>query len=263
MSELSTLIEQLYQEGIERGGLDKQPAMMTSVSDEKIISEEEIHATRLLRVAREMAALLRQEDQPNLNQPAPSQEARLLILNHWESMMQKMAGIRQHMQSLEQDILKMQPWGNFDVMKVEQLAQHGCHIRFWTLDSATMEQQKEERWFVASSALIVANDGETAHFVTVTMGQERPIVPPEAIEVELCPSPVSTLIMLQTRDKDSLKRLDTLLGDYALCHYGEVYAALRCSLPEGAEMPEIEPDKQNSTLTRLWAKISGKIKVKS
>ena len=38
---------------------------------------------------------------------------------------------------------------------------------------------------------------------------------------------------------DSLKKMETLLGDYALVHYGEVYSALRKKLPKGTELPHL------------------------
>lgn len=241
MCPLNELIEQLYQAGVEEGRLATSP---TSIEPYLPHTDSQADVSRLLRVLTEMSSMLRLEDQPEINPQPPTEEARLLILNHWESMMQKERGIRQHMQSLDQDIIKMQPWGNFDVMKVDQLHAFGCHLRFWTIDT-NLPSWDPDSWIPSTGDLIVSRDGGIIHLVTVTLGDQMPNVPIEAQEVEICPCPISTLIMLQTRDKDSLRKLDTLLGDYALCHYGEVYTALRQVLPEGTPLPQLEPEHRS------------------
>ncbi len=235
MTELNSLIERLYKEGIEQGGLPEQSVELPFLSDYK---EEEVDTKRMYRVLSEMATLLNEDDQPTI-EDSPSEEALLRILNHWEAMTKSIQGIKEHMQSLEQDIVKMQPWGDFDVMKVEQLANHGCHIRFWKINGELLASRIAESWFIENNVLIVTEDFDASYFVTVTASEEKPSVPADAEEVTICPCPVSTLIMLQTRDKDTLKKMETLLGDYALVHYGEVYSALRKKLPEGTELPQL------------------------
>ncbi len=255
MTELNELIERLYSETIERGELPKPSTETTSFSEN---DEEEADTQRMLHVLNEMGALLDEDDQPKIEE-SPSEEALLRILNHWESMIHSVQGIKEHMQSLEQDIVKMQPWGDFDVMKVEQLAHHGCQIRFWKMDSTRLSAQLTDPWFIDYNALIVAQDSETSYFVTVSDNSNRPPVPAEAEEVNICPCPVSTLIMLQTRDKDSLKRMETLLGDYALVHYGEVYSALRKKLPKGTELPHLAVHREtlSDKLRRFFKKTKG------
>jgi len=235
MTELNILIERLYKEGIEQGGLPEQSVEMLFSSENE---EEEVDTKRMYHVLNEMGALLNEDDQPTI-EDSPSEEALLRILNHWEAMMKSIQGIKEHMQSLEQDIVKMQPWGDFDVMKVEQLANHGCYIRFWKMDSALLASKSAEPWFIENNVLIVTEDVDTSYFVTVSDSEFNPSIPLEAEEVVICPCPVSTLIMLQTRDKDTLKKMETLLGDYALVHYGEVYSALRKKLPAGTELPQL------------------------
>ena len=235
MTELNELIERLYKQGIEQGGLSTPS---TEIPISPAPSEEEVDTRRMFVVLNEMGALLNEDDQPKIEE-SPSEEALLRVLNHWEAMMQSVQGIKEHMQSLEQDIVKMQPWGDFDVTKVEQLSHHGCHIRFWKMNSELLSARLADAWFVECNVLIVTQDIETTYFVTVTDNEEKPPVPSEAEEVVICPCPVSTLIMLQTRDKDTLKKMETLLGDYALVHYGEVYSALRKKLPKDAELPQL------------------------
>jgi len=230
------LIERLYREGIENGRLLEQSAEPPMPSAQA--EEEASETARLQQVMEEMGSMLQRDDQPDMEAVAPDEAACLRILNHWEQMMQSANGLRQHMQSLEQDIVKMQPWGNFDVMKVDELACQGCHIRFWKMPTHILAQRVADGCWQDCLMQVVANETGLSHYVTVTMDDEEPIIPAEAQEVEICPCPVSTLIMLQTRDKDSLRKLETLQGDYALCHYGEVVNALRQALPEGTPLPQ-------------------------
>jgi len=235
MTELNELIERLYKEGIEQGGLPEMAVEMPLSSDK---AEEKADTQRMYHVLIEMGALLNEDDQPTIEE-SPSEEALLRILNHWEAMTHSVQGIKEHMQSLEQDIAKMQPWGDFDVMKVERLADHGCHIRFWKMDGNLLASKVAEPWFIDCNVLVVTRDIDATYFVTVTDSEGNIGVPSEAEEVDICPCPVSTLIMLQTRDKDKLKKMETLLGDYALVHYGEVYSALRKKLPSSVELPQL------------------------
>ncbi|MBO4753546.1 MAG: hypothetical protein J5543_03040 [Bacteroidales bacterium] len=241
MTALNELIERLYNENIGQADQPKPSAEVPSSSDN---SEEEAETRRMLHVLNEMGALLNEDDQPKI-EDSPSEEALLRVLNHWEAMTHSVQGIKEHMQSLELDIAKMQPWGDFDVMKVEQLANHGCYVRFWKMNGELLSQKVEEPWFIECNVLVVSQDIETSYFVTVTDDEDTPSVPAEAEEVIICPCPVSTLIMLQTRDKDSLKKMETLLGDYALVHYGEVYSALRKKLPKNAELPQLVHQRES------------------
>lgn len=237
MNELNELIEHLYKEGIQEGRLPQQAASPNMVDSSA--KEADSRVSRLQRVLAEMASHLQSEDQPNLTLEAPNTEACLRILNHWEQMMQSAEGLRLHMLSLEQDIEKMQPWGDFDVMKVEQLENQGCHLRFWQLPVSLFAIKVAEGWWKDCHMQVISQNQEWSHYVTVTVGDTTCQQPAEAQAVEICPCPISTLIMLQTRDKDSLKKLEAFMGDYALVHYGEVYNALRSALPEGAMLPQL------------------------
>lgn len=238
MNELNELIEQLYKEHTSASKpKDRVAGGLSAIAN----PAEDARISRIRQVLIEMGSLLKAEDQPVVDVEPPTETICLRILNHWESMTHSLHGIKQHMLSLEQDIVKMQPWGNFDVMKVEQLATEGCHIRFWTMPIPKFALYSAEATDQSVRFYPVTQDSEFCYFVTVSEGQETLRMPDGASEVEICPCPVSTLIMLQTRDKDTLKKMETLLGDYALVHYGEVYASLRQALPPGAPMPTLEP----------------------
>lgn len=242
MNELNDLIEGLFHETFEDGRLPQQSAPSVIVPTGPEDPDQQI--MRLRQVLEQMGAMLQSEDQPNMSESAPDEAACLRILNHWEQMMRSANGLRQHMQSLEQDIQKMQPWGNFDVMKVEQLASAGCMIRFWKMPAHQLAMCVAEGVWKTAEMKVIAQEPETVYYVTVSTPTSNVPDVPEADEVEICPCPISTLIMLQTRDKDSLKKLETLQGDYALCHYGEVYNALRQLLPEGTSLPQLHTERQ-------------------
>jgi len=254
LNELNELIEGLYKETCTEGELPQQSAQ-TLLSDAEPDHQSSL-ITRLRQVLDEMGAMLQAEDQPNMTETAPDQAACLRILNHWEQMMLSANGLRQHMQSLERDIEKMQPWGNFDVMKIEQLANAGCMVRFWQMPAHLVALRMAEGYWNSCELREIARDQETCYFVTVSTTDTVLNAPAEAHEVEICPCPISTLIMLQTRDKDSLKKLETLQGDYALCHYGEVYNALRQSLPEGTPIPNLHSNERPNLRQRLHALFS-------
>ena len=233
MSKLKELIDQLYEE-------------VTQQNDE-VISEDgaidsiffsDIDPERLRGSLLQMGELLHIEDMAGMHVATPLviDEAIRLILE-WEGICNSIEGLKRHMRELDADIVRMQPWGDFDVVKLEQLSQHDCHIRFWTLPVDIFATQVTEPWYIDHQATLVSQDAANAYFITISVGNEIPQMPVLAQSVEICPCPVSTLIMLQTRDKDSLKRLKTKQGDFALAHYTELRETLRTLLPDGAELP--------------------------
>lgn len=248
MNKLSDLIESLYQQSHEA------EQTVSAARTAPLASRKEIQTERLQRVLSEMAEELTTEEQPSLDETPPTDEICLRILNHWDSMTQSLQGIQEHMASLETDILKMQPWGDFDVTKLDTLARRGIRLRFWTVSVGQMLEPDAEPLADRASLHLVSQDTDHAYYVSVTPRGAEPRWPDTLHEVEICPCPISTLIMLQTRDKDALRRLRTLRGDYALAHYSEIYSALKAALPEGATMPPFkkEPRGLKGRLQQLF-----------
>lgn len=238
MSELNTLIENLYADYLTAASQGTAPDV-THVEAGAMSAATQAEVERLSATYAEMLEVLGDEAdslEEVLPGTAPDAAAMQLIVTQWQKLRQSIDGLSQHIESLEQDIRTMQPWGDFDVSKVERLRQWGCPLRFWTLRSdrfAQLPTQHPE----GLRLHMVADDGETAYFVTLGMIPTG-FLPPDVRAVELCPSPVSTLIMLQTRDRDSLKRLTTLQGDFALAHCTEVQCALRQLLPADTPLPQ-------------------------
>ena len=238
MSTLNDLIERLYHETITRQHAAAPHPPLAGPSSPPM-PDEGVQLPRLRQALDQMGSLLRAEDELCLDVTPPTDAICIRILNHWEAMMQSIEGIQSHIQSLEADIQRMQPWGDFDVLKVEKLAQSGLQIRFWRMDTLRLAASNGAPWYADSQLLVVSREGSDTYFVTVTPTSTPVPMPPEAHEVTICPSPVSTLIMLQTRYKDSLRKKQSQLEDYALAHYAELYSTLRHALPEGSPLPQL------------------------
>ncbi|MBO7379177.1 MAG: hypothetical protein J6U31_05455, partial [Bacteroidales bacterium] len=107
---------------------------------------------------------------------------------------------------------------------IDQLSRLGQSLRFWRASQFEYNRNRRE-WEDNYQAEIVAFQDDSYYFVTTTPLQAT-IVLQGADEVTICPSPVSTLITLQTQAKDSLRRTQLEIGDFALQHYRSVEAAL-------------------------------------
>lgn len=237
MTTLHELIEDLYQQTM-ADAVPAAPAPDVPAVDDGGSPDDPIVA-RIRRVLGEMGQLLTQDDELRLDVAPPTDEIRLRILNHWEQLTQSIARIREHEQSLEADIARMQPWGDFDVVKVEQLAARGVHIHFWRAPHPLMAAVDAPPLTEGHRLHIISHDSDWTYFVTIADTDCPPAVPAGVQPVEICPCPISTLIMLQTRDKDARRRKEMLREDYALAHYSEVYAALRQALPPGSPLPQL------------------------
>lgn len=246
MSNLKELIDQLYEE-------------VTQVQDEsdwtaptEDSTDLDIDIDRLHRAVSQMTACLQHEDLIDLQEQQPLEaEDVARLLWQWEDLCNSIDGLNRHIQELDADIVRMQPWGDFDVVKVEQLRERDCRVRFWKMPVSLMASMAAESWYTDHQATVISHDQANAYFITVSLGDEQPAMPLQAKEIEICPCPVSTLIMLQTRDKDSLKRIHNLQGDFALAHYAELRETLRHLLPPGAELPKKKISHRQAIKTRL------------
>ncbi len=247
MSNLKELIDRLYDEVVQsQDAADPD----TPLADEWEGSD--LDTERLRGALTQMASCLQPEDmQDTQDGEVLDIETTSRLLAQWGNLCSSMEGLHRHMKELDADINRMQPWGDFDVVKLEQLKQHDCQVLFWTMPIDVYAAQATEPWFTDSQALLVSEDTSLAYFITLQLGNEEVVLPPEATRVEICPCPVSTLIMLQTRDKDSLKRLQTMQGDFALAHYAELRETLRSLLPAGASLPGQKLSRRQQLKARL------------
>ena len=247
MSNLKELIDRLYDEVVQS---QDAPDPDTALTEEWV--ESDFDTERLQGVLTQMASCLQPEDlQGDQDAQALDVDAASRLLAQWGNLCSSMEGLRRHMKELDTDITRMQPWGDFDVVKLEQLRQHDCQVLFWTMPIDVYASQSTEPWFTNSQAQLVSEDTSLAYFITLQLGNEEILLPQAATRVEICPCPMSTLIMLQTRDKDSLKRLQTMQGDFALAHYAELRETLRTLLPAGASLPGQKLSRRQQLKARL------------
>ena len=133
----------------------------------------------------------------------------------------------QRIAELDADIARMGPWGDYPMASIDQLSQQGKSLGFWRCTQTQFEGHWAQ-WKEKYNAELVSQQDGFCYFVTkVPQGNQLEIS--EAQPVDVPPCPISTLIMLQTRAKDSLRQVRLEMGDFSLQHYREVEAALGLS----------------------------------
>lgn len=135
------------------------------------------------------------------------------IAEEWEGWRSRYQSLERHIASLDADIKKMEPWGDFNQNSIEGLRQAGWKIGFWETQPKRWKAQWQKEYY----ATIIYSDKRKLYFVTFAHLDDD--VELQGVEpVKILPSPTSTMIMLQTKAKDDLKKLHNQMGDYALTH---------------------------------------------
>ena len=125
---------------------------------------------------------------------------------------------------LDADIARMQFWGDFPMSRIDQMAQQGKKMNFWRCTQTQFEGHRIQ-WNENYNTELVSQQDGYCYFVTTTPQGENTQLD-DAQRVEVAPSPVSTLITLQTKAKDSLRQIRLEMGDFSLQHYRDVEFAL-------------------------------------
>lgn len=161
----------------------------------------------------------------------------------WIDLQQRLEKQKSIIDDLDQDILRMSPWADFPMSRIDQLAQSGQSLRFWKAREEVFAKN-QQLWTDNYQIELANREDGFCYFVTVTP-IETSIVLHEAEEVIVSPSPVSTLLSLQTRAKDTLRRIIVEQGDFAMQHYRVVESAL------GLTDTLVLPTKRRRLLNRL------------
>lgn len=130
-----------------------------------------------------------------------------------KSSVEEIQLLKKYIQRLDSEIELMFPWGELDITKAEQLRTQGTDLRFWTMDHKKFHLELQRsmdptipHWMSIYKAHPVSDAQSLSFFTTQTpLGTDINI--PFANPARMCPSPVSTLIILQTKAKDKLKQL--------------------------------------------------------
>lgn len=145
-----------------------------------------------------------------------------IIRAKWSEITSTIKRLRASILEQEDDIICMEPWGEIDFNNDDQLRQIGLTVGYWTLPIAHRHSLTPLEGDDKYQIKIIHTDDKTVYFTTITATGLCPALPREATKARIVPSPVSTLIMLQTRQKDHLKRELLLQNDFAYAHYQEI-----------------------------------------
>lgn len=146
------------------------------------------------------------------------------IFIFWQQFRVKVDNLNKYIEGLDYDIAARVPWGDVEFNSNEGFVEGLPITRYWTATKDCFEANRNS-WNEAYN-INIASAGEHLYFFTTSTDKDTEIVMEGAEEAQICPSPASTLIMLQTRAKDKLKIEKLKMSDFAVEHYRQVEAAL-------------------------------------
>jgi V/A-type H+-transporting ATPase subunit I len=231
------------------GVLHVTPTGTARPADDAEFQAASARLDRLRQLLAEMRAVLKKEDLealPPLTEGLDFDVAQIEVA--WQQLCGQIRDEQQNVATLDADILSLNPWGDFSSESILGLEKAGWKVRFWT---APTEAYRPD-WETALHAIPVRRSPKLVHFLTVTPTADGHPADrlPGATEVHLSPSPQSTLIMLQTRAKDDLKRLLIRQGDFALAHYREIEATC-CRLQDNLALQAVRLTTADASAGRL------------
>jgi len=168
------------------------------------------------------------------------------LLAQWVSMQSDYQRQQQMIADLDADIERMQPWGDFPMQRIDQLSSQGLQLQFWKAPLSVLSAHPE--WVDGYQLEQVSSDGKNVWF-TVVAPTDVLVQLPGAQQQEVPPSPLSTLIMLQTRAKDASRETLIKMGDFALEHYLVIESALGLS---GTLPPVTKRARVRAKLKRIF-----------
>ena len=146
------------------------------------------------------------------------------IFIYWQQFRLKIDNLNKYITSLDYDIAARLPWGDIIISSEEGFTKGMPITRFWTAPKVAFESA-HSRWNELFNINLIS-EGEYLCYFTTSTSPEVKIEMEGATEASVCPSPASTLIMLQTRAKDALKIETLKRNDFAVEHYRTVENAL-------------------------------------
>jgi V/A-type H+-transporting ATPase subunit I len=201
------------------GVLHVTPTGTANPADDSNFQSDMARCKRYELMLEQMRATLKKEDLealPALPQGITYEVERIEVA--WQDLCSQIAEEQRNMVNLEHDIQAVAPWGDFSFESIHKLTMAGWTVRFWTVSPKDLRPE----WTKEHHATVINRTPKLVYFITLTRSADELTALPGATEVHLGPSPQSTLIMLQTRAKDDLKKLRIKQGDFALAHYREM-----------------------------------------
>ena len=146
------------------------------------------------------------------------------IFVFWQQYKIKIENLKKYISSLDYDIAARVPWGDITFNSEEGFTEGVPMTRYWTAPKDCFAENKD-MWTELYNIRLISEGEYLSYFISST--KNGTIVNMEgAEEATVCPSPASTLIMLQTKAKDTLKLEMLKQNDFAVAHYREVEDSL-------------------------------------
>ncbi len=114
--------------------------------------------------------------------------------------------LKEYITNLDIDITNRMPWGDLFIEPEDTYNKNVPQTRFWTTPNDFYENHKE-LWDKQYNVKFIFR-GEYLTYFTTSTYIDCNIQMDGAEEAYVCPSPASTLIMLQTKAKDLLRKID-------------------------------------------------------
>lgn len=210
----------------ELGVLHVTPTREGNLTENSRFQTDIQQADRLKKILSQMSNILKRDEMESISQNKDkfalnksASELNILCKN-WEELCDQISQKEKIFSELDSDIKLMTPWGDFEQMTLDNLEKAGWKVRFWSIP----HKHYNIEWEGCYNAYVISQDKKKTYYITVNHLDEK-IEMNNATEHSICPSPASTLIMLQTRTKDSLKKLLEEQGDFALQHYATLEKA--------------------------------------
>lgn len=190
-----------------------------------LLEEKMIQKILLQEMLAEMRACIKKED---VKAGLPFDAGMTYDIEHififWQQFRVKIDNLQKYISSLDYDIAGRVPWGDITFNSEEGFKDDIPVTRCWTCPKDCFAENREQ-WTLLYNIRLVS-EGEFLSYFTSNTDKTQDIIMEGAEEAAVCPSPASTLIMLQTRAKDSLKIEQLKRNDFAVAHYREVESAL-------------------------------------
>lgn len=188
--------------------------------NDPIMSKELLYREMLAQ----MRSCIQKEDVKAGLPPAASAFDIDSVFIFWQQFCLKVENLKKYIESLDYDIAARVPWGDLTFDSNEGFVEGLPITHCWTAPKECFEAH-QERWTEEYGVKMIS-EGQYLTFFTSSTPKGKEIVMEGAEEAKVCPSPASTLIMLQTKAKDSLKLEQLKMSDFAVEHYNSVEAAL-------------------------------------
>jgi V/A-type H+-transporting ATPase subunit I len=141
------------------------------------------------------------------------------VIELYDNIKSKEDTLNQELLSIRKEINALKPWGEFDAEKLNDLAEYGFHVNYYSVQKRNFD----ENWYKDYNAIIVSEAGSLIYFTTLT--------PQKDIEInaDLVKLPENNLSHYKNLEADVLGQLK-LLEEEKIKLVREKYHTLECEL---------------------------------